>query len=181
MSALPKLLQPYLLEGPYWNYVVLEIRVPPLASFDFVRRSHIFLCIFLPVSDLPHHKYAIISFISEHHVLGRQKTLIAYVGISVITVLINTFLPEWLKVFDLHPWILSWISTFRYPSAAFFDRPHIEGSPRYFPRSFELDMCISSIIVEQRFSFAPRLNVKVDFAVFDALTWCPTVIHDYGF
>lgn len=155
--TLLNLLQPSLVGGPYWNCVVIRSRFPPLLwnLLEDPIFSNAFSSLFLTFSTR--------SPLSSH--LFHSTTFWTYVGIAVITALISTSLPAWFKVFDLQPWSLSWICAFRHPNATFFDRPHIEGNPRYFPGSLELDMWTFSTIAELRLSSAPRLNVKVNFAV----------------
>lgn len=139
MAALPIPLHPSLLGGSYWNYIVHGNRVPLLLwtlSSDPIF-SNAFCSLF---PTFPTRSPQSSHLFHSNMFWEDKKTLIAYIGIVVTTAFISTSFPTWFNFFDLHPWSLSWIHALRYPNAAFFYRPHIEGSLRYFPGSFDIGM-----------------------------------------
>lgn len=63
---------------------------------------------------------------------GKEKQAIAYDGIAWITALIRTPLPAWDSSLFFHPCILATILSTKKLYASDFDRPHEDGSLKYF-------------------------------------------------
>lgn len=69
--------------------VLSSLKIMSLYCLALVITSQHFQWIFWPEFDPPHQNHTIIAFIFEHQVVGSLITLIAYVGIVIMTSLIS--------------------------------------------------------------------------------------------
>ena len=120
------------------NRVVLNIwrfwnPIPP-SSFAVQSLSHFNQWIFLLSVFCPHQYWAIRLFTSSHHVLGRRKQFIMYVGIACATAFIRISLPAFERNFSFHPWRRCTILSFMPLKIDLFDLPMRAGRPRYLSK-----------------------------------------------